>query len=294
MHIKALCRLIRPQQWIKNGFVFLPIFFGRSLFDAHIWAYAIIAFIAFCGISSAVYCMNDIRDVASDRRHPRKCRRPIASGLISVNQAWITFVILVCISFALSVLCLNPTSGMYVSLILLTYLILNVAYSSGLKKVSILDVFIISLGFVLRLVAGGVAENIKLTPWIVLMTFLLTLFLAFAKRRDDVIMLEKHGRLMRASIKNYNIQYMDATLGILASVTIVCYIMFCVSPEVVERIGNEYVYISSIFVIAGILRFLQIAIVKKDCGSPTDIIIHDKFMLCCITLWIVFFFLILY
>ena len=139
MHIKALCRLIRPQQWIKNGFVFLPIFFGRSLFDAHIWAYAIIAFIAFCGISSAVYCMNDIRDVASDRRHPRKCRRPIAAGLISVNQAWITFVILVCISFALSVLCLNPTSGMYVSLILLTYLILNVAYSSGLKKVSILD-----------------------------------------------------------------------------------------------------------------------------------------------------------
>ena len=162
--------------------MFLPIFFGRSLFDARIWAHAIIAFIAFCGISSAVYCMNDIRDVESDRRHPRKCRRPIAAGQISVNQAWITFVILVCISFTLSILCLNTTPGMYVSLILLTYLILNMAYSLGLKKVSILDVFIISLGFVLRLVAGGVAENIKLTPWIVMMTFLLDIIPCFCQK----------------------------------------------------------------------------------------------------------------
>lgn len=294
MNIRPLCRLIRPQQWIKNGFVFLPIFFGRSLFDAQVWVDAVITFLAFCAISSAVYCMNDIRDVESDRCHPRKCKRPVAAGEVSVPQAWITFAILVLVSSGLAWFCLERVAGLCVCLILLTYLVINIAYTLGLKNVSILDVFIISLGFVLRLAAGGVAENIPLTPWIVLMTFLLTLFLAFAKRRDDVILLEQSGQLPRASVKNYNLQFMDATLGILASVTIVCYIMFCVSPEVVTRIGSDYVYVSSIFVIAGILRYLQIAIVNKGSGSPTEALIHDRFLLICIVLWVVFFFLILY
>lgn len=294
MNIRPLCRLIRPQQWIKNGFVFLPIFFGRSLFDAQVWVDAVITFLAFCAISSAVYCMNDIRDVESDRCHPRKCKRPVAAGEVSVPQAWITFAILVLVSSGLAWFCLERVAGLCVCLILLTYLVINIAYTLGLKNVSILDVFIISLGFVLRLAAGGVAENISLTPWIVLMTFLLTLFLAFAKRRDDVILLEQSGQLPRASVKNYNLQFMDATLGILASVTIVCYIMFCVSPEVVTRIGSDYVYVSSIFVIAGILRYLQIAIVNKGSGSPTEALIHDRFLLICIVLWVVFFFLILY
>lgn len=238
--------------------------------------------------------MNDIRDVDSDRLHPRKCKRPVAAGEISVAQAWIAFAVLVVISFGIAMFCLESATGVYVSLILLAYLILNIAYTLGLKKVSILDVFIISLGFVLRLVAGGVAENISLTPWIILMTFLLTLFLAFAKRRDDVILLEQSGQLPRASVRNYNLQFMDATLGILASITIVCYVMFCVSPEVETRIGSDYVYVSSIFVLAGILRYLQIAIVKRGSGSPTEALIHDRFLQGCIILWGTFFFVILY
>ncbi len=294
MNLKSMCRLIRPQQWVKNGFVFIPIFFGRSLFDAWVWVDAIITFLAFCAISSAVYCMNDIRDVESDRRHPRKCKRPIAAGEISVSQAWIMFAAFVLASFGLALFCLKRITGLYVCLILMTYLVLNIAYTLGLKKVSILDVFIISLGFVLRLAAGGVSESISLTPWIVLMTFLLTLFLAFAKRRDDVILLEQSGQSPRASVRNYNLQFMDATLGILASITIVCYIMFCVSPEVVTRMGSDYVYVSSAFVIAGILRYLQIAIVKKGSGSPTEALIHDRFLQSCIILWAVFFFVILY
>ncbi len=294
MNFKSFCQLIRPQQWIKNCFVFLPIFFGRSLFDGQAWIDAIITFMAFCAISSAVYCMNDIRDVDSDRLHPRKCKRPVAAGEISVAQAWIAFAVLVVISFGIAMFCLESATGVYVSLILLAYLILNIAYTLGLKKVSILDVFIISLGFVLRLVAGGVAENISLTPWIILMTFLLTLFLAFAKRRDDVILLEQSGQLPRASVRNYNLQFMDATLGILASITIVCYVMFCVSPEVETRIGSDYVYVSSIFVLAGILRYLQIAIVKRGSGSPTEALIHDRFLQGCIILWGTFFFVILY
>lgn len=294
MQIKSFCQLLRPQQWIKNGFVFLPIFFGRSLFDANVWVDAIVTFFAFCAIASAVYCMNDIRDVDSDRHHPKKCKRPIAAGKISIAQAWVTFVILIAVSAVLSLLCIDRPAGYCVGLILLTYFVLNIAYTFGLKKVAILDVFIIAIGFVLRLTAGGIAENITLSPWIVLMTFLLALFLAFAKRRDDVIMYEQEGQLMRASVKNYNSQYMNATLGILASVTIVCYIMFCVSAEVVARMGNSLVYISSIFVIAGILRYLQIAIVKKESGSPTSVVIHDRFLQTCILLWLAFFFFILY
>lgn len=288
----AVIRLLRPAQWAKNLFVFLPMFFGGRLFDPESWAESAIAFVAFSLMASAVYCLNDIVDVEADRRHPRKCRRPVASGDVPVGVASAVMVILAAGSIAISLWLLH--AGARVALILGVYCLLNVCYCLRLKEYAIIDVFIVSVGFVLRLMCGGVACGIWLSPWIVLMTFLLALFLAFAKRRDDVVLHEETGLVARRNIVKYNSAFLDQTLGIIAAVTMVCYITYTVSPEVEARLGSGYLYVTSVFVLAGILRYLQVAIVDKRSGSPTGILLRDRFVQLCIAGWLLTFGLILY
>ena len=264
MKIKDIVRLVRPEQWLKNGFVLLPVFFGGKLLDWESWRYVIPAFVAFCFIASAVYCLNDVRDVEADRMHPRKCKRPVASGAVSGHAAIALMVTLI------------------------------VAYCMKLKYYAIVDVFIVSTGFVLRLLCGGIATGIPLSPWIVLMTFLLALFLAFAKRRDDVVMYEQSGVVTRGNILSYNLPFMNQTLGVIGTITIICYIMYTLSPEVMKRLDSQYLYLTSVFVIAAILRYLQISIVKVNSGSPTKILIRDRFIQGCVAGWIITFAIILY
>jgi len=171
---------------------------------------------------------------------------------------------------------------------------MNIAYSLKLKQLAIVDVFIIATGFVLRVLAGGMATDIFLSHWIVLMTFLLTLFLAFAKRRDDVVTLEESGVAMRPSVNHYNLPFMNLAISILASITMVCYIMYTVSPVVVERFNSPYVYLTSLFVLAGIIRYLQITVVDVKSGSPTRVLLKDRFIQGCILCWIIAFVLIIY
>lgn len=291
--IGDIIRLIRPAQWVKNLFVFLPLFFGGRMLSGDAWAYAGIAFAAFSLMASAIYCLNDIRDAETDRQHPEKRRRPVASGAVPVYVAWIVMILLVAGSECICWLALGDVDSR-VGAVINIYLILNIAYSLKLKQVAIFDVFIIALGFVLRLLAGGVACGIPLSPWIVLMTFLLALFLAFAKRRDDVIIRERDGVVTRKTTHNYNLEFMNSVLCILASITMVCYMMYTVQPEVTARLGNNYIYISSILVLAGLIRYLQLAIVDEKSGDPTKILLHDKFIQLCCMLWILFFVLIIY
>lgn len=291
--IGDIIRLIRPAQWVKNLFVFLPLFFGGRMLSGDAWAYAGIAFAAFSLMASAIYCLNDIRDAETDRQHPEKRRRPVASGAVPVYVAWIVMILLVAGSECICWLALGDVDSR-VGAVINIYLILNIAYSLRLKQVAIFDVFIIALGFVLRLLAGGVACGIPLSPWIVLMTFLLALFLAFAKRRDDVIIRERDGVVTRKTTHNYNLEFMNSVLCILASITMVCYMMYTVQPEVTARLGNNYIYISSILVLAGLIRYLQLAIVDEKSGDPTKILLHDKFIQLCCVLWILFFVLIIY
>lgn len=291
--IGDIIRLIRPAQWVKNLFVFLPLFFGGRMLSGDAWAYAGIAFAAFSLMASAIYCLNDIRDAETDRQHPEKRRRPVASGAVPVYVAWIVMILLVAGSECICWLALGDVDSR-VGAVINIYLILNIAYSLKLKQVAIFDVFIIALGFVLRLLAGGVACGIPLSPWIVLMTFLLALFLAFAKRRDDVIIRERDGVVTRKTTHNYNLEFMNSVLCILASITMVCYMMYTVQPEVTARLGNNYIYISSILVLAGLIRYLQLAIVDEKSGDPTKILLHDKFIQLCCVLWILFFVLIIY
>lgn len=293
--LEACLRLLRPAQWIKNFFVLAPIVFGGALFDAHVWVQGLIAFFAFSFAASSIYCFNDIHDVADDRRHPVKCHRPIASGAVSVRQAYALMLVMLLLSVAtcltLNTPLLTPHSPLWV---LLFYYVLNLAYCARLKQYAIIDVCIVAFGFVLRLLVGGLATGIVLSTWIVLMTFLITLFMSLAKRRDDVLRMEQTGEAPRKNTSRYNATFMDQALTITASVTLVCYIMYTVSPEVTARFHSSYLYLTSIFVLVGLLRYIQIAVVDKKSGNPTKVILHDRFIQLDVLAWMVAFILIIY
>lgn len=289
----SIIKLLRPAQWIKNCFVVAPLFFGGRLLEAECWREAFIAFMAFSLMASSIYCLNDVVDVEADRRHPRKRFRPVASGDVTPSGAYALMVFLIITALTIPVLCLR-IHALEVGMILIAYLILNVAYCLWLKRLPIVDVFIISTGFVLRLVCGGVACDIWLSPWIVSMTFLLALFLAFAKRRDDVLLYDRTGIAPRKNVVRYNLTFMDQTLGIIDSVTMVCYVMFTMSPDVEARLGSPYLYITSVFVLAGILRYLQASLVDMNSGSPTRLLMHDRFIQACVICWIAAFAIIIY
>ena len=199
----------------------------------------------------------------------------------------------VCIVVSLAILALIGRNSM-LYLVIGAYIIMNIAYSLKLKHLAIVDVFIIATGFVLRVLAGGLATGIHITHWIVLMTFLLALFLAFAKRRDDVVMFENSGIETRKTASQYNLPFLNEAISIVASITMVCYILYTVSPEVVERFNSPYVYLTSLFVLAGIIRYLHITIVDVKNGSPTRVLLHDRFIQGCIICWIATFALIIY
>lgn len=292
MNITSIVQILRPLHWFKNVFVFLPMFFNGSLLDLTCWTQAAIVFIAFSLMSSAVYCFNDICDVKLDRMHYAKRFRPIANNEISVRTAYMIMAVLICLSI---IICMQTgVKSMSVIGILGIYFLMNLTYCIKLKQYAIIDVFIISFGFVLRLVAGGIACDIWLSPWIISMTLLIALFLAFAKRRDDVVVREKTGQVIRSNTVNYNLDFLNQVLGLIGAITIVCYIIYTVSPEVEIRLGSEYIYITSIFVLAGILRYLQLAIVFINSGSPTKILLKDHFIQCCIMAWWIAFFIIIY
>lgn len=289
-------RLLRPQQWTKNAFIFLPIFFDRHILDLEYIMPSIYSFFAFSFAASGIYCFNDIFDVEADRKHPVKCMRPIASGKISKLHGYITMFLCFCVAYILLYIGnFSLVSDKYTLYGIITfYVVMNIAYCTYLKNKAIIDVFIIALGFVLRVYVGGAATGIMLSNWIVLMTFLLALFLAFAKRRDDVVMHKDTGCMTRKSIDRYNVEFLNQTIGLIASITMVCYIMYTVSPEVIERSGRSNLYITSVFVLAGIIRYLQVAIVDIKSGSPTKVLIKDRFIQACILGWIITFIIILY
>ena len=286
-------KLLRPHQWLKNVFIFLPLFFDRHLFDVNYLVPSLLMFFSYSFAASGIYCFNDIYDVEADRNHPEKCKRPIASGAVKVASAYILILLCFAISFAIITMGeFENKSKLYG--VIAFYILMNIAYCIKLKQIAIVDVFIIAVGFVLRILVGGFATGIYLSHWIVLMTFLLALFLAFAKRRDDVVMYEDSGVKMRKNVNRYNVAFMNQLIAVVACLTMVCYIMYTVSPEVIERFHSSYIYVTSIFVLAGIIRYLQLTIVDVKSGSPTKVLLKDHFVLACIVGWIVTFVIILY
>ena len=292
----SIIRLLRPHQWVKNGFIFLPLFFDGKLTRLDLLLPTFVVFIAYCLAASGIYCFNDIYDAESDKHHPHKQKRPIASGAISKPTGYMVMSVCILLSILIIGAYFYDENAKMLRLlgVIAFYVIMNIAYCMRLKQMAIVDVFIIATGFVLRIVAGGFAASIHLSQWIVLMTFLLALFLAFAKRRDDVVIYEQTGRQARRNISRYNLSFMNQAIGIVASITMVCYIMYTVSPEVTERFHSQYLYVTAIFVLAGIIRYLQVTLVDVRSGSPTKILLKDRFIQACIIGWILTFFFILY
>lgn len=286
-------QLLRPLQWVKNGFVFAPIFFSNHLLEWDFFLPTFIVFISFCLISSSIYCFNDLQDVEADRLHPKKCKRPIASGNISVKAGYAMMLLCLIGAFALLPFAKSVNTP-YLYIIISGYWLMNIAYCLRLKQIAILDVSIIAIGFVMRVLIGGVTTDIWISHWLVLMTFLVTLFLAFTKRNDDFRLYEQTGQKPRISITGYNKTFINEATAIIGSVTMVSYIMYTMSPEVIERMGTRYVYLTSGWVLAGLLRYLQNMIVYGLSGSPTKSLVKDHFIQLCIIGWVASFFAIIY
>ena len=289
LKIPPVLRLLRVKHWAKNLFLFIPLFFAGQLFNFDAVMILIGGFVAFNLVASAVYILNDFNDIESDRIHPEKCNRPLASGEIGLMLAFSLVAVLLLSGFALA---WYVKADFFV--ILSFYLAINIAYSFGLKQVALLDLFIIALGFLLRVIAGGVLTSVPLSQWLCIMVFLLALFLALAKRRDDVLIFMESGQHTRDSVKHYNLEFLGSCLTLISAIIMMSYIMYTVSPDVKERLGSEYLYITAIFVIAGMMRYLQITMVEKKSGSPTDVLYKDKFIRVTILGWIVTFYVILY
>jgi len=286
--LTSFIHLARPHQYMKNGFVWLPLFFAGQVHNFTAVINTLFAFIAFCLAASSIYVINDIRDAEEDRRHPVKKLRPVASGDLSPVEAGGFFFILLVATGALS-FSLLPGTFLF---IIGGYVILNLAYSGFLKHIAIIDVVCIAIGFVLRIRAGGVAGDVAISPWIMIMTFLLAMFLALAKRRDDLLLDDGPG--VRKSLDGYNMEFVSSGMIVMASVIIVSYILYAVSPEVIEKHGTANLYLTAFWVIVGLLRYMQITFVKNQSGSPTLILLKDYLLQATVLLWLVSIYLLIY
>ena len=286
-HIK----LLRPKDWAKNLFLFIPSFFAEKIFDLHTIYRLLVGFVAFSFMASCIYILNDYRDIADDRNHPVKQHRPLASGRVKKSIGLIIAGILFVISVILGLLLDHTLQFLFV---IGLYFTLNVAYSLGFKNIAILDILILAAGFVLRVKAGAIIAKVDTSEWLIIMTYLLALFMSIAKRRDDFLLKIETGTDMRKSISGYNLDFLNTMLALFSAIIIVSYIMYTVSGQTYLRLGTHRLYYTSVFVIAGILRYLQITFVIKRSGSPTEILYKDRFIQCTLLLWVLSIYGILY
>jgi decaprenyl-phosphate phosphoribosyltransferase len=289
--MKYYLKLLRPKDWAKNLFLFIPSFFAGQFFSPSRLEETLTGFLAFCCVASSVYILNDYRDIAEDRIHPVKSARPLASGKVNQSIAILLSIGLLILGTGLAYIADPNFKFLF---ILGIYFFMNLAYCFGMKNIAILDILILATGFVLRVKGGSIVSRIDISEWLVIMTFLVALFLAIAKRRDDLQLKATTGTDMRKSMSGYNQDFLDTMLGLFSAIIIVAYINYTVSPLTIIRLGTHRLYYTSLFVIAGIMRYLQITFVQKRSGSPTEILYKDFFIQVTIALWIISFFVILY
>lgn len=280
---------MRPKDWAKNLFLFIPLFFSGNFFEPEKLIGLLYGFIAFSFVASAIYIINDYQDIENDKKHPEKSKRPLASGKASAKVAIFLAFMLIILGFGIAYLV--KSSFFY---LLGIYFFLNLAYSFGLKNIAILDIFIIAIGFSLRIRSGGVIANVEVTIWLNIMVFLLALFMAIGKRRDDALLKLSSGQDMRKVVKGYTIEFLNALVALVCAVIIVSYFMYTVSDKVIMRHGTNRLYFTALFVMAAIMRYLQIIFVYQDSGSPTKILYKDRFIQISMLLWMTSFYFLIY
>lgn len=272
---------MRPAHWVKNVIVFAALIFAQVyMMPDKVWL-ALLAFAAFCLATSSVYLINDIFDRESDRNHPIKSKRPLASGLLPVWAAAIASIALFVISIAIA-----AYINMLTILALAAYLVLNLAYSMILKHVVIIDVMTIAAGFVLRAVAGGFAIEVPISAWLLVCTTLLALFLSFGKRRHELTLLTDGATDHRKSLESYSTPFLDQMISVVTASTVVAYAFYTLSPEVADHFGTRWLPLTIPFVLYGIFRYLFLIFHKEMGGNPTRLMLTDPPLLVCVMLWL--------
>lgn len=282
--VKGFILILRPRQWIKNLFLFAALLFSRNIDNPLYIITSFYAFLCFCMISSTVYIFNDIRDIEKDRKHPIKRKRPIAAGVLTRREAQILMLIMLPFSSALSFM-LNYSFGF----IVMAYLLNNVIYTLYVKNIVILDVMSIALGFILRVSAGAVVIGVAISPWLLLCTFLLALFLGFSKRRNELLIFQENAYNHRRILEHYSLEFIDNMLSIVTTSTLISYSMYTFYAS-----SNRRSMITILFVLYGIFRYQYIIYNKKMGESPEEIVLTDKPLAVDIMLWVLVSVVILY
>jgi decaprenyl-phosphate phosphoribosyltransferase len=280
MQIRHWLSLMRPEHWVKNLFLFIPAFFAATLLDPYVLGRAVLGFFAFSLTASAVYVLNDWIDAPQDRNHPDKRRRPIASGAVTRRQAAFLLSFLLVAGLGLA-----ATLSRDLLIISSLYLLVNIAYSFSLKHIALVDISLIGLGFLLRVFAGGAVTGVAVSQWLIVLTFLLALILALAKRRGEYI-IATGGHSFRKALEGYNLPFLDVSMVVCSTVAIVAYLMYCFSPEVTGRIGSDKIFYTAFFVVLGVLRYLQLTLVYNKTESPTRALLRDTFLQVVLLAWV--------
>lgn len=279
--MKPLLRSLRPVQWVKNLVVFAGLIFARHFDRPDDILRALGVFGVFCALASAIYLFNDIRDRESDRSHPQKKSRPIASGELSIGSAATTSVVL--FALGLTAACLL---GLNVFITVSIYVLLNLAYSMGLKRVALVDVMIVALGFVLRAVAGAEVIDVEISPWLVVCTLLLALFLGFGKRRWELVALGGDATSHRAALAGYTTVLLDQLIAVTTASTVVAYALYTLAPETQAKFGTDQLIWTLPFVLFGVFRYLWLIHGAQQGGNPTSALLRDWPIVVTAVLWL--------
>jgi 4-hydroxybenzoate polyprenyltransferase len=280
MNFRAIITLLRPEQWVKNLIVFGALIFARQFTDSRNVLHALIAFGVYCLLSSAIYVINDLHDRDSDRLHPLKKSRPLASGTVSVSVARLLAVCLIICGLGSAFLL--PRGFLNVTLIFVAF---NILYTSVLKDIVIIDVMSIAVSFVLRAVAGSYAISVPTSSWLIACTFLLALFIGFGKRRHELMILKDQAFEHRVTLKKYSPYFLDQLIGVVTASTVVAYTFYTLSPEIQEKLGVKHLELTIPFVLYGVFRYLYLIHQEEGGGSPTRLLLTDKPILINIVLW---------
>lgn len=270
--MRKYLKLIRVKHWLKNILIFLPIFFSINILNLNYLKISSLAFIIFCLSSSIVYIINDIKDIEKDKNHPIKKYRPLASGKVTKNKAFILLVFLVIIDLLLMTYLYININSVLVYLIPIIYIVINILYSFILKDIPIIDVGVIVLGFVLRVMYGGITTNIEVSKYLYLMIIFGAFFLAFGKRRNEIL---KNGSKSRRSLNIYNKEFLDKNMYVMLGLAIVSYTLWCVDKDTITRVGNDYLF-WTIPLVMIILQLYSLNIEGNSHGDPIEVILSDK------------------
>lgn len=267
-------KLMRPHQWVKNGFVFVPLIFSKNLFDLTLFYEVVLTFISFCLAASAVYVVNDIADRDFDRMHPLKRERPIAAGRVSTGEGWMLSLLLLAASLAFLFF---ESTRLMVGLMIAGYIFINLFYSFRLKRVVLIDLFVIAVGFILRILAGGYAIDVKVSSWLVMTTLFVSIFLGVAKRRSEFVLVSGSSEeFTRKVLADYDLGLIDQILSVSAASVIITYALYTVSERTVRAFHTEALIFTTVFVTYGIFRYLYL-VHKMGLGeNPTKALLTDK------------------